>query len=71
MGPWQRHELESFLHEFVDRGCPVIPVLLPDAPKQPMLPVFLKGLTWVDFRVQETDPIERLLWGITGERVQE
>jgi len=28
VGPWQRQELDAFLHEFVDRGCPVIPVIL-------------------------------------------
>jgi len=33
-GPWQQRELEAFLSEFVSRGCPVIPVLLADAPKE-------------------------------------
>jgi len=69
LGPWQRQELDAFLREFVDRGCPVIPVLLPDAPQKPDLPVFLRGMTWVDFRVKEPDPMERLVWGITGKRV--
>ena len=68
LGPWQRQELDAFLREFVDRGCPVIPVLLPDAPQKPDLPVFLRGMTWVDFRVKEPDPMERLVWGITGRR---
>jgi WD40 repeat protein len=68
IGPWQQHELEAFLREFVDRGCPVIPVLLTDAPEKPQLPIFLKGMTWVDFRKQDPDPMERLIWGITGER---
>jgi GTPase SAR1 family protein len=67
-GPWQQMELYAFLSEFVNRGCPVIPVLLPDAPKLPELPIFLKGMTWVDFRKQDSDPMERLIWGITGER---
>jgi len=49
-------------------GCPVIPVLLTDAPTQPLLPVFLKEMAWVDFRAQDPDPMERLKWGITGER---
>jgi predicted phosphodiesterase len=68
IGPWQQMELEAFLREFVDRGCPVIPVLLLDAPKKPKLPIFLKGMTWVDFRKDDPDPLERLIWGITGER---
>jgi small GTP-binding protein len=68
VGPWQQEEIEAFLNEFVGRGCPVIPVILPDAPRKPALPIFLKGRTWVDFRSEELDPFERLVWGITGER---
>jgi GTPase SAR1 family protein len=69
IGPWQHQELDAFLREFVRRGCPVIPVLLPDAPSgKPALPVFLRGMTWVDFRLREPDPMQRLLWGITGKR---
>lgn len=68
IGPWQRQELDAFLREFADRNCPVIPVLLASAPKKPQLPIFLKGMTWVDFRSQEGDPLKRLIWGVTGER---
>jgi GTPase SAR1 family protein len=68
VGPWQQQELSAFLREFVGRGCPVIPVVLPSAPKKPALPVFLKAMTWVDFRESKPDPLERLAWGITGER---
>lgn len=64
-GPWQKREMRAFLSEFVDRGCPVIPVLLRNAPQKPQLPIFLKALTWVDFRQAETKPMERLIWGIT------
>lgn len=68
MGPWQQMEVEAFLREFVSRGCPVIPALLPDAPQKPPLPVFLRGMTWVDFRKQDPDPLDQLIWGITGKR---
>jgi hypothetical protein len=68
IGPWQEMELEAFLREFVNRSCPVIPVLLSNAPKQPKLPIFLKGMTWVDFSKQDPDPLEQLIWGITGEK---
>jgi hypothetical protein len=68
VGPWEHQELDAFLREFVRRSCPVIPVLLPGAPQEPALPVFLKAMTWVDFRIQEPDPMQRLLWGITGKR---
>lgn len=68
IGPWQRQELDGFLREFARRSCPVIPVLLPGTPAEPELPRFLAGMTWVDFRMRQPDPIERLIWGITGQR---
>ena len=68
IGPWQHQELDAFLRKFVQRERPVIPVVLPEAPTQPELPLFLEEMTWVDFRVSDPDPMERLLWGITGQR---
>jgi hypothetical protein len=68
VGPWQQMEIDAFLREFVSRGCPVIPVILPDAPKEPRLPLFLAGMTWVDFRRREPEPLARLIWGITGQK---
>jgi len=67
LGPWQHQELAAFLRKFVDQKSPVIPVLLPDAPSEPVLPRFLTGMTWVDFRTDDPDPMEMLVWGITGE----
>jgi formylglycine-generating enzyme required for sulfatase activity len=69
-GPWQKQELKAYLREFVNRNCPVIPVLLSDAPEKPQLPVFLRGLTWVDFRTSDPDPMDQLIWGITGKKPQ-
>ncbi len=68
IGPWQQKEIEGFLIKLANRNCPVIPVLLPDAPRKPRLPIFLESMTWVDFRVQNPEPMERLIWGITGVR---
>ena len=68
IGPWQQMEIEAFLREFVKRGCPVIPVMLPDAPDKPELPPFLSGMHWVDFRRSDPHPLEHLLLGITGKR---
>ena len=68
IGPWQEREMYGFLNAFVKRGLPVIPVLLPDAPFAPELPVFLAEMTWVDFRSIDSDPLTRLIWGITGKR---
>jgi len=67
LGPWQNREMRAFLNEFVVRQCPVIPVLLPGA-ATPTLPVFLKGLTWVDLRAKDAAGIDRLIWGITGQK---
>jgi CheY-like chemotaxis protein len=68
LGPWQAMEVRAFLAEFVRRDCPVIPVLLSNTPKKPVLPVFLREMTWVDFRKSDPDPIQRLIWGITGKK---
>ena len=68
MGPWHLSEMDAFLRQFKKRNCPVIPVLLPGAPQQPDLPIFLEEMSWVDFRKQEPDPLEELIWGITGKR---
>jgi hypothetical protein len=67
MGPWQDREMRSCLSQFVKRQLPVIPVLLPGAPSEPDLPIFLSELTWVDLRGGLTDEgLERLKWGITN-----
>lgn len=68
IGPWQNMEMRAFLSEFVDRKIPVIPVLLPDCEDAPSLPIFLRTLTWVDFRKDDPDPFQRLVWGITQQK---
>ena len=67
LGPWEIPEMDACLSEFVDRGMPVIPVLLPGAPKKPKLPLFLKAFTWVDLRDGlKKAALDNLEWGITG-----
>lgn len=68
LGPWQDAELYAFLRQFVKRRCPVIPVILPNCRKPPGLPIFLEAMTWVDFRKETPEPMEQLVWGITGKR---
>jgi hypothetical protein len=68
IGPWQNAEMRSFLSEFANRKCPVIPVILADCKTVPQLPLFLRQFTWVDFRKAKPSPMEQLLWGITGEK---
>lgn len=65
-GSWENQELQAFLSELVNRNCPVIPVLLPNAPLKPELPMFLKGLTWVDFRANEAEALRSLIWRVVG-----
>lgn len=67
LGPWETPEIRACLSQFVKRRLPVIPVLLPHAPTQPELPLFLQEFIWVDLRGGLTDTgLDRLQWGITG-----
>lgn len=67
LGPWQVPELWGCMYQLVERRMPVIPVILPDAPANVELPLFLKLLSWVDLRGGVTDPsIDLLVWAITG-----
>ncbi len=65
-GPWQAREIYAFIQQSVSRGCVIVPVLLPDA-NTADLPIFLQGLTWVNLAVPEPDPIDQLVWGVTGQ----
>lgn len=69
LGPWEVPEIRACLSEFVNRTLPIIPVLLPDAPSRPELPLFLRAFTWVDLRDGLTDAgLDQLQWGITGRK---
>lgn len=66
IGPWQNTEIRAFIAEFVERKCPVIPVILRTAEQVPSLPIFLKNLHYVDFRAPNYDSLSLIQWGITG-----
>ena len=68
LGPWQDVEIRSLLSEFVKRNIPVVPVIFDNAPQKPELPLFLREMVWVDFRKEDPNPIEQLVWGITGQK---
>ncbi len=69
LGPWEDEEAQGLLSRAVRAGQPVIPVLLPGAPKQPELPLSLTNRTWVDLRDGlEGEEFKCLLWGIHGWR---
>ena len=73
LGPWEDEEMEALLRRFVkekDRAgnaLPLIPLLLPGAPADVPLPVFLEAFVWIDLREGLTEAgLDRLEWGITG-----
>jgi len=69
IGPWQNNEVRAILREFVEQNRPVIPVLLPECDQfNPELPAFLKNRTWVDLRQKDLDPLQMLIWGVTGRK---
>jgi len=68
IGPWQDVEMRAFISEFVNRRCPVIPVILEGCSTVPQLPLFMRQFTWVDFRKHAPPPLELLIWGITGQK---
>jgi hypothetical protein len=67
-GPWQELEVEAILEAFSRRNRPVIPVILKGRAGNPRLPSFLSSWHAIDMRKDDTDPLELLIWGITGDR---
>lgn len=67
LGRWQAIELQASMAENIERGLPVIPVLLPNA-EVPQGLKFLRQLSWVRFEedVVEPEALNRLRWAITG-----
>ncbi|ARV63221.1 hypothetical protein BZZ01_25320 [Nostocales cyanobacterium HT-58-2] len=68
IGPWQKVEIKGFILQFMERKLPVIPVILRNCAETPKIPPLLKDNIWVDFRDKDSDPMERLIWGIKGIR---
>jgi hypothetical protein len=61
VGPWQNVEIRAFLAEFVERGCIVIPVILPDVVNVPDLPLFLRQMMWADLRNEFERNLQKLV----------
>jgi hypothetical protein len=69
LGLWEDEEIQVALRLAVKDKRAVIPVLLPGAPDQPSLPLFLGSRAWVDLRSGFTEEgLAKLVWGITGEK---
>ncbi|HUQ55351.1 TIR domain-containing protein [Lentzea sp.] len=67
-GPWHEAEME-LINDWSarNRGRRVIPVILEGTQEDPDLPGFLRVWSTVDMRTADPDPIEQLIWGITGQ----
>jgi len=69
IGPWEDVEMHVFLDKCVQNKMPIIPVLLPGCPKEPILPLLMQHFTWADFREgKEEEGFGQLMRGITGEK---
>ena len=68
IGRWQAMELRSFINLCVENELPVIPVLLPSVDKIPDELLFLREKKFVKFKskLDETNAINSLIWGITA-----
>lgn len=68
-GPWQEEEVQAALRLAVQAKKAVIPVLLPGAPAEPELPLFLHNRTRVDLRQGWRDAeVRRIVWGVRGDK---
>jgi hypothetical protein len=69
IGKWQVVEVRAFISQCVERGLPVIPVLLPGVDDLPQELLFLRELNWVKVkRLDEKGALDQLEWGITGKK---
>ena len=76
LGNWERLELPVLISQFVNKGSPVIPLLLPGVDSIPENLPFLSQFNWVIFRrIDDANAFDLLQWGITrikpNERGQE
>ncbi len=61
-------ELRVLTTSCVEKGIPLIPILLPGVTQLPEKLVFLKEYTWVDFSksIDDVQALNKLVWGITA-----
>ncbi|HEV3073956.1 MAG TPA: toll/interleukin-1 receptor domain-containing protein, partial [Thermoanaerobaculia bacterium] len=70
LGRWQALETRTFITQCVEKGLPVIPVLLPGVDAVPAELLALRELHLVRFQtgLEDEQAFAALVWGITGER---
>lgn len=59
-------EPSHFLNRFKEQELPLIPVILPSVQGEPQFPPFLNSFSYIDFRLSDPDPLDQLVYGITG-----
>lgn len=66
LGKWQAFELRTAISRAVEKGIPVIPVLLPDAKDVSSELPFLMEFNYVKFHsLDDEEAIDRLVWGLS------
>ncbi len=73
---WQNLEIETFLQESNQRSIYMVLVILPECDESLVNNISNKLNSFysfyrVDFRQSNPDPLNRLIWGITGQRLDE
>ena len=71
LGKWQVIELQAIISQFIEKGSPVIPILLPGVERIPNNLLFLQQFNWVSFaKIDDANSLFQLEWGITGIKPQ-
>jgi small GTP-binding protein len=69
IGKWHIMEIRAYVEKWASGDARMIPVILPDVKKTPVLPIFVRQTLWVDMRDwenEESDGFYRLVCGILG-----
>ena len=68
-GKWHILEIDSYIERWANNDARMVPVILPDAPSEPSIPLFVRQTLWVDMRdwqKPKSDAFARLQCGILG-----
>lgn len=69
IGKWHILEIRAYLERWAGGDVRMIPIILPDAPAEPEIPIFVRQSLWVNMRAwtnEGDDGFYRLVCGILG-----